>query len=105
LKGYLILDFTIVNLPEFMEYVEKIPAYLKRHKGKYLVEGVTPEVIEGDWFPNTIVVLEFNSTENAKQFISDPEVKELFKIRHHTTNSNLILVNGGSWRDEVNRNT
>lgn len=87
-----------------MEYVEKIPAYLQKYKGKYLVEGVTPEVIEGDWNPNTIVVLEFDSEENAKQFLSDTEVKELFKIRHKTTKSNLILVNGGSWRDEADQN-
>ncbi len=104
MKGYLILEFTIVNLPEFMEYVEKIPAYLQMHKGKYLVEGVTPEVIEGDWNPNTIVVLEFDTVDNANQFLSDPEVKELFKIRHKNTKSNLILVNGGSWRDEFNQN-
>ena len=87
-----------------MEYVEKIPAYLQKHKGKYLVEGVTPEVIEGDWNPNTIVVLEFDSEENAKQFLSDTEVKKLFKIRHKNTKSNLILINGGSWRDEVSQN-
>lgn len=104
MKGYLILDFTIINLPEFMEYVEKIPAYLHKHQGRYLVEGVTPKIIEGDWNPNTIVVLEFESTENVDQFLSDPEVKELFAIRHQNTKSNLIMVKGGSWRDEINPN-
>lgn len=105
MKGYLILDFTIVNLPEFMAYVEKIPAYLEKHQGKYLVEGVAPEVLEGDWNPGMIVVLEFESTANAKAFIEDVEVKELFKIRHKNTKSNLILVNGGSWRDAPGENT
>ena len=104
MKSYLILDFTIVNLPEFMAYVEKIPTYLQKHRGKYLVEGVTPEVLEGDWNPKKIVVLEFSTQENANEFLSDPEVKELFKIRHQNTKSNLILVNGGSWRDEINQN-
>lgn len=104
MKAYLILDFTIVNISEFMEYVEKIPTYLQKHKGKYLVEGVTPEVLEGDWNPNTIVVLGFNTRNCANEFLSDPEVKELFKIRHKNTKSNLILVDGGSWRDEVNQN-
>jgi len=104
LKTYLILDFTIIDLPAFMEYVEKIPTYLKKHRGKYLVEGVIPEILEGDWHPKTIVVLEFDTHDNANNFLSDPEVNELFKIRHKNTKSNLILVNGGSWRDEVNPN-
>jgi uncharacterized protein (DUF1330 family) len=103
LKTYLILDFTIINLEKFMEYVEKIPTYLNKHCGKYLVEGVTPNILEGDWNPDRIVVLEFDAQENAQDFLSDSEVKELFKIRHENTRSNLILVNGGSWRDEVSQ--
>lgn len=84
-----------------MEYVERIPVYLNKHAGHYLVEGVTPVVLEGDWEPKTIVVLEFETLENANNFLSDPEVKQLFKIRHKNTKSNLIKVNGGSWRDEL----
>jgi uncharacterized protein (DUF1330 family) len=87
-----------------MEYVEKIPAYISKHKGKYLVEGVKPKIVEGDWNPDTIVVLEFESKKNADDFLSDPETQQLFSIRHKSTESNLILVNGGSWRDEVNQN-
>jgi uncharacterized protein (DUF1330 family) len=103
LKTYLILDFTIINLEKFMEYVEKIPTYLNKHCGKYLVEGMTPNILEGDWNPGRIVVLEFDTQENAQDFLSDSEVKELFKIRHENTRSNIILVNGGSWRDEVSQ--
>ena len=99
MKAYLVLDFEITNLPAFMEYVEKIPAFIRRHKGRYLVEGVRPEVVEGEWQPETLVVLEFETRANADDFLSDPEVKELFAIRHKNTKSNLVLVNGGSWRD------
>jgi len=84
-----------------MEYIEKIPAYLSKHAGRYLVEGVTPEVLEGDWEPKTIVVLEFVTQEKLNNFLTDPEVKLLFSIRHKNTKSNLIKVNGWSWRDEL----
>lgn len=59
MKAYLILDFTISDVAAFMEYVEKIPSYLEKRKDRYLVEGVSPEVLEGEWKPQTIVVLEF----------------------------------------------
>ena len=105
LKAYLILDFEITNLSEFMEYVDKIPGFLSKHAGRYLVEGVTPDILEGEWQPKTIVVLEFETQKNVNNFLSDPEVKQLFSIRHKNTKSNLIKVNGGSWRDELLINT
>lgn len=101
MKAYLILDFEIADIVAFMEYVEKIPAYIRKHAGRYLVEGVVPEVLEGDWQPSTIVVLEFETQANADGFLSDPEVKQLFAIRHKNTKSNLIKVSGGSWRDAL----
>ncbi|MGO1296503.1 MAG: DUF1330 domain-containing protein [Vibrio sp.] len=101
LKSYLVLDFTIKDLNGFIEYVEKIPMYLDKYSAKYLVEGVVPEIIEGSWEPNTLVILEFSDENNVNGFLTDPEVKELFKVRHENTEGNLIKVNGGSWRDSV----
>ena len=105
MKAYLVLDFKITDHHEFMEYVKKIPEFIKKHAGKYLVEGVRPDVIEGTWHPETLVVLEFETRANADNFLSDTEVKELFAIRHKNTKGNLILVNGGSWRDAMSPNT
>jgi uncharacterized protein (DUF1330 family) len=39
-------------------------------------------------------VIEFPSRENAEAFLSDPEAKELFKLRHKSTTSKMILVDG-----------
>ncbi|MGJ0428615.1 DUF1330 domain-containing protein [Methylobacter sp.] len=50
--------------------------------------------MEGDWHPNRIVVLEFPSKENAKEFLRDPDAQSLFAIRHQSTTSKLILADG-----------
>lgn len=103
MKAYLILDFSVHDLEMFMQYVKKIPAHIKKHHGKYIVEGVDPEIIEGDWKPEKIVVIEFPARENAKAFLEDPLAQSLFKLRHDSTVSKLVLVAGGSWRDETNQ--
>ena len=94
LKGYLILDFTIKDFSLFKEYIDKIPAFIKKHGGKYIVQGVEPEIMEGDWHPERVVVLEFPNKEIAKGFLADPDAQPLFAIRHSTTESKLILVEG-----------
>ena len=101
MKAYLILDLTVTDPENFMIYVREIPPHIEKHGGKYIIEGVKPEVVEGTWNPNTIVVLEFSSPENARNFLNDPNVQPLFEMRHKSTISNLILVEGGSWRDAI----
>ncbi|MDC3332621.1 DUF1330 domain-containing protein [bacterium] len=96
MKGYLVLDLSIKVLEGFMEYAEKIPTFIEKHGGRYIVQGVVPEKMEGNWLPDRLVILEFPSTEKAKDFLADPEAKELFDLRHRTTNSQLILAEGCS---------
>ena len=94
MKGYLVLDLAITKLEEFFKYAEKIPAQIKKHHGKYIVQGVEPEKIEGDWLPERLVILEFATLKNAREFLDDPDSKQLFKVRHSSTKSNLILAEG-----------
>jgi len=92
--AYLVLDFSITNLPRFLPYAEGIPAFIEKHGGRYIVRGVEPTVMEGDWTPERLVILEFPSSENAKAFLADPEAQRLFALRHKTTVSRLILAEG-----------
>ncbi len=94
MKAYLILDFTIRDLDGFFEYINKIPEFIKKHSGRYIVQGEVPTVMEGDWSPERVVVLEFPSRDNANSFLEDPEAQSLFAIRHNTTTSKLIMVDG-----------
>ncbi|QPB83487.1 DUF1330 domain-containing protein [Pseudoalteromonas rubra] len=94
MKGYLILDFSITDFPRFKKYIKEIPEFIKKHGGRYVVQGVEPEVMEGDWHPERVVVLEFPNKDVAKEFLADPDAQPLFAIRHSTTKSKLILVEG-----------
>ena len=94
MTAYLVLDFAVHDLPGFRPYVAAIPAFIERHGGRYIVRGVKPTVMEGDWAPELMVILEFPSPENAKAFLDDPDAQALFDVRHATTSSNLVLVDG-----------
>lgn len=94
MTAYLVLDFQVTDLPGFMPYVEQIPAFIEKHGGRYIVRGVEPTVMEGDWKPERMVILEFPSSDHARAFLADPEAQSLFAIRHSTTVSKLVLVEG-----------
>lgn len=94
MKAYLLLDITVHDYERFRDYIDNIPAFIHKHAGKYIVRGEVPTVVEGDWNPERIVVIEFPSRENANRFLQDPEAQPLFALRHETTTSKLLLVDG-----------
>jgi uncharacterized protein (DUF1330 family) len=94
MKAYLVLDFSVADVPGFLPYVDAIPAFIEKHGGRYIVRGAAPTVMEGDWRPERMVILEFPSRRQAKAFLKDPDAQALFEVRHRTTHSKLVLVQG-----------
>ena len=94
MKAYLVLDLAIHDVAGFRPYIAAIPAFIAKHGGRYIVQGVEATVMEGDWKPERMVVIEFPARQAAEAFLSDPECQSLFRIRHETTTSRLVLVDG-----------
>ena len=94
MKAYLVLDLAISDFGGFSAYIAAIPQHIARHGGRYIVQGVEPTCIEGDWTPERMVIIEFPERAKAEAFLSDPSLQALFKIRHETTTSKLVLVDG-----------
>ena len=94
MKAYLVLDLSVNNFAGFRKYIAGIPAFIAKHSGKYLVQGAEPTAIEGDWKPERMVIIEFPERKNAESFLGDPQIEDLFKVRHETTTSKLVLVDG-----------
>src|SRR3981081_1215652 len=94
MKAYLVLDLSVNDFGGFRKYIAEIPAFIAKHSGKYIVQGVQPTIIEGDWKPERIVIIEFPERKKAKSFLGDPQIQDLFKLRHATTTSKLVLADG-----------
>jgi len=92
MKAYLVLDLSVNDLSGFRKYIAEIPAFIAKHSGKYIVQGAQPTTVEGDWKPDRMVILEFPEREKAEAFLNDPDTRDLFKVRHATTTSKLVLV-------------
>jgi len=52
------------------------------------------EVLEGDWHPHRLILLEFESVEQAKRWYNSAEYASVKGIRHRTANTDFVLVQG-----------
>jgi uncharacterized protein (DUF1330 family) len=92
--AYVIVEIEIVDPVGYEEYKKLAGATVEKYGGKYTVRGGKTEVLEGDWNPKRIVVLEFPTMERAKQWLNSEEYREPCKMRHRTAKTNMILVEG-----------
>lgn len=88
------LDLSVNDPAGFERYIAEIPAFIARHSGRYIVRGIEPTAIEGDWMPERLVIIEFPERADAQAFLDDPDAQALFKLRHATTTSRLLLADG-----------
>jgi uncharacterized protein (DUF1330 family) len=96
MASYVIADVTITDPDAYREYTRQVDATAERYGGRYLVRGGTsqPEVLEGEWAPTRITVLEFPSMEQAKAWYDSPEYGAIRGIRQGASHSRMIFVHG-----------
>jgi uncharacterized protein (DUF1330 family) len=94
MAAYLILDVHVKDPEEYAAYRERAPATVEKYGGRYLVRGGPHETVEGDWNPERVVILEFESVERAKEWYDSPEYREIAPMRHRAAPSDCVLVQG-----------
>ena len=72
-KGYVILTEDIHDPQAMKAYAGAARDPIHDHHGKVLVADQRPQVLEGEWFGNQTVVIEFESVEAARTWYESPE--------------------------------
>lgn len=94
MAAYVIVEIEVTDPVGYEEYKRQAQATIAAKGGKYLVRGGKTEVVEGDWQPKRLVILEFPSMEQAKEWLNCEEYREPRRLRQATAKSNMVLVEG-----------
>ncbi|HZR03723.1 MAG TPA: DUF1330 domain-containing protein [Burkholderiales bacterium] len=94
MAAYLISTIEITDPAGYEEYRKLVGPALQKYGGKFLVRGGKIHYLEGSWQPKRVVVVEFESVEKAKAFSDATEYAEAKAIRHRTSTSSVIVVEG-----------
>jgi uncharacterized protein (DUF1330 family) len=94
MAAYVITDIDVSDPVRYEDYKVLSSSSAAQYGGRFLVRGGAHETLEGDWQPHRVVVLEFPSVEQARQWWSSPEYEEAKAIRREASESRIILVEG-----------
>ena len=94
MAAYIVVHIDIHDPVRYETYRAMAPASIRQYGGRYLTRGGAIEVLEGDWTPKRLVILEFPSMEQAKAFWDSPEYAAAKALRMATTTSEMVLLEG-----------
>ncbi len=84
-KGYFIAELTVERQEGYEQYRSQVMATVEAYGGRFLVRGGETQLVEGNQQPGRIVVLEFESPEQAMKWYNSPEYQRILPLR--TANS------------------
>ena len=94
MSAYVFIDIDVHDPDVYEEYKKAGAPTIIAYGGKPLVRGPNTEVMEGNWQPKRLVLLEFKDMAQAKRWWNSPEYNEAKKLRHKAASANVVFFEG-----------
>ena len=94
MPAYLIVETDIHDPEQYERYKAASPGAVAAGGGRFLARGGELAVLEGDWQPKRLVLLEFESLEAAKRFYDSERYQEAKRLRYGAADLRMVAVEG-----------
>ena len=94
MPAYVVVDIEIHDPVRYEEYRRVAPPSIAAYGGRYLVRGGSLGILEGEWQPKRLVVLEFPTVEQARAWWASPEYAPAKVIRQASAHTDMVVVAG-----------
>ncbi|GAA2756196.1 DUF1330 domain-containing protein [Actinopolymorpha rutila] len=93
-RGYAVWHFRSVDFgPEIRRYMERIESTFEPFGGEWIVHGTHPEVLEGPWSAD-LVIIGFPSITAARDWYASPAYQDILELRVNHADSQVVLLEG-----------
>lgn len=94
MPAYIIVETDIHDPEQYELYKQAAPGAVAAGGGRFIGRGGELAVLEGDWQPKRLVLLEFPDLDSAKRFYESPEYQEAKRLREGAAHLNMVAVEG-----------
>ena len=94
MAAYVVVDVERTDLERAARYSELSGPSVERHGGRFLARGGAIRVLEGDWQPERLVVIEFESAEAAREWYDSEDYRAACAVRSGVGNWRMVVVDG-----------
>ena len=94
MAAYIITNTEVFDNDAYGEYGKLAPDAIRKYGGEFLTRGGAAEVLEGSWTAHRVVVVRFDSLEQAKTMYNSPEYQAAKAKREGAADFNMMVVEG-----------
>ncbi len=94
MPAYIVVETDIHDAEQYELYKQASPAAVAAGGGRFIARGGALTVLEGDWQPKRIVLLEFPDMEAAERFYESSEYQDAKRLREGAAGLNMVAVEG-----------
>jgi uncharacterized protein (DUF1330 family) len=94
MPAYVIVETDVHDPEQYERYKAASPGAVAAGGGRFIVRGGEMAVLEGDWQPKRLVVLEFDDLDAAKRWYESPEYQDAKRLREGAANLRMVAVEG-----------
>jgi uncharacterized protein (DUF1330 family) len=91
---YAIAQLTITDRAAYNRYQSRFMSVMNRYKGRVLAADEHPQVVEGQWDREKLVLLSFPDEAAFREWADSPDYQEIAKDRKAGSTAVVLLVRG-----------
>lgn len=92
--AYVVAAIEVIDPEAYKKYTARTPAEVARWGGRFVIRGVEPEVLEGDWPLQRLVVIEFPDKDTARRFYDSADYQAIVPLRQAASKGSLAVFEG-----------
>ena len=94
MPAYVIAHIDVKDPARYEDYKKMSPVSIQKYGGRFIARGGKTEVLEGNWQPKRLVLLEFPSVERAREWWASEDYRPAKELRQATSSGDMIVVEG-----------
>ncbi len=94
MPAYYIGAHDIGDQTAFAEYIKRVVPMIERFGGRYLTKGDAHRILEGDWRPERLVIIEFPDMAALNAWFDAPEYRPLKALRQGAAQDWMVALEG-----------
>lgn len=94
MAAYVIIETDVTDPEQYERYKAASPAAVEAGGGRFLARGGELDVLEGDWDPPRLVVLEFADLAAARRWYDSETYRQAKELRAGAARLRMVAVQG-----------